>query len=53
MLYYAKLSRYMYSGNLIIWTPLAIALMLAYQISEMVRITEVLSFLNEFMMPSL
>ena len=41
-----------YSETLIIRTPLAAALMLAYRISEIVRITEVLSFLTKFMMPS-
>ena len=34
-------------------TPLDTALMLAYWISEIVRITEVLIFLTEFMVPSL
>ena len=35
-----------YSATSIIQTPLATALMLAYQISEIVWITEVLSFLT-------
>ena len=39
--------QYLYSGTLIIWTLLATALMLAYQISETVRIAEVLTFLAD------
>ena len=39
-----------YSGTSII---LDTALMLAYQISEIIRITEVLTFLTEFMVPNL
>ena len=42
-----------YSGTSIIQTPLDTALMLAYRISEIVRITEVLTFLTEFVGPSL
>ena len=38
-----------YSETSIIWTPLAIALMLAYWISEIVRTAEVVSFLTGFM----
>ena len=43
----------MYSATLIIRTPLATALMLAYRISEIVLITEVLCFLTGYMMPDL
>ena len=43
----------MYSGTSIIRTPLDTALMLAYRISEIVRITEVLTFLTEFMVPTI
>ena len=42
-----------YSATLVIRTPLATALMLAYRISEIVQITEVLSFLTGYMVPSL
>ena len=37
----------MYNGTSIIWTPLTTVLMLAYRISEIVLITEVLIFLTE------
>ena len=42
-----------YSATSIIRTPLATALMLAYQISEIVWITEVFSFLTGYVVPNL
>ena len=49
---HAMLLTAQYSATSIIQTPLATALMLAYWISEIVWITEVLSFLTRYMVPS-
>ena len=51
-LYVIKFDKSKYSATSIIQTPLATALMLAYRISEIVRITEVLSFLTGYVVPS-